>query len=83
MWASITGVAKVMSGAVRASPADLSLLKELIEAEKVRTVIDRRYSLDQIRGDHRYAEAGQKDTLPYSINRRACRFDPSRQSALF
>jgi NADPH:quinone reductase-like Zn-dependent oxidoreductase len=82
MWASINGVAKVIRGG-ESSPADLSVLKELIEAEKVRTVTDRRYSLDQIREDHRYAEAGQKDTLPYSINRRACRFDASRQSALF
>ena len=43
---------------MRAAPADLSVLKELIEAEKVRAVTDRRYSLDQIREDHRYAEAG-------------------------
>ncbi len=60
MFVSLTGAARVISGVARSAPGDQSFLKGLIEAGKLRTVIVRRYPLDEIAEAHRHAEAGHK-----------------------
>ena len=42
------------------SPGDLAFLTDLIERGKIRTVIDRCYTLDEIVEAHRYVEQGHK-----------------------
>ena len=60
MWISITGAARVIGGMPSPVPGGLSFLKGLIEAGALRTVIDRRYSLQEIAEAFQYAEAGHK-----------------------
>jgi NADPH:quinone reductase-like Zn-dependent oxidoreductase len=60
MWVSLRGDAKVISGVAHATAEDQAFLKGLIEAGQLRTVIEKRYSLDEIAEAHRHAEAGHK-----------------------
>ena len=60
LWIRMTTSTKVVTQAANATTDELVFLRELIEAGKIETVIDRTYSLEQIADAHRYVETGQK-----------------------
>jgi NADPH:quinone reductase-like Zn-dependent oxidoreductase len=61
LWTSFRGGKKVICAMSGETLDDLHIVKELVEAGKIKAVIDRCYPLEQTADAHRYLESGSRE----------------------
>ncbi|MBW6499947.1 MAG: NAD(P)-dependent alcohol dehydrogenase [Bacteroidales bacterium] len=72
LWTKISGQKKVICALVSPHAKDLQFIKELVEEDKIRTVIDRVFKIDQAPEAHRHAEsAARKGDVVIKLTREA------------
>jgi NADPH:quinone reductase-like Zn-dependent oxidoreductase len=59
-WATMTGGIKVHSGMAVPKAESIAFLRQLLEAGKLKPVIDKTYALEQLADAHAYVEKGHK-----------------------